>query len=104
MGVAEKRKRSASTFFFAHFLEAFFMSNAEALFFVDHQQTEVGKLHIFGKQAMSANHHVHPCRLPNPRESFFLLRRAAGSELSISIRRRGKRRISILNVFEMLER
>ena len=43
----------------AHFLQSFFVCHAEALLFIHNQQAEVGKLHVFRKQAMRANHDVY---------------------------------------------
>ncbi len=43
---------------FAHFLEALFVGDAEALLFVDDEEAEVLKLYVFGEQAMSADDDV----------------------------------------------
>ena len=48
------------------------MANAEALFFVHHQQAEIGELHVFGKQAVRADQDVDLARL-NFLQNFFLL-------------------------------
>ena len=44
---------------FAHFFQAFFVGDAEALLFVDDEQAEVLKLYVFGEQAMRADDDVH---------------------------------------------
>ena len=40
-------------------LDALFVPDAEALFFVDHQQAEILELHVLRKDAMRADHDVH---------------------------------------------
>ena len=42
----------------AHFFQALFVSHAETLLFVDDEQAEVLKLHIFREQAVSADDDV----------------------------------------------
>ena len=43
----------------AHLLDALFVPNAKALLFVDHQQTEVGELHVFREQSVRADQDVN---------------------------------------------
>ena len=43
---------------FAHFLQAFFVGDAEALLFVDDQQAEVAKFDVFREQAVRADDDV----------------------------------------------
>ena len=40
-------------------LELFLMRNAEMLFFVDNQQTEIAELNVFGQQRMGADDYFH---------------------------------------------
>ena len=42
----------------AHLLDAFFVADAEALLFVDDEQTEIGELYVFRKQAVGADEDV----------------------------------------------
>ena len=56
MGVAESAKR---VHVFAHFLQAFFVRDAEALLFVDDQQAKIVKLHVLRQQAVRADDDVH---------------------------------------------
>src|SRR5882762_4629596 len=85
---------------FAHFLEALFVGYAEALLFIDDEKTEVGEFHVFRKQAMRADDHVHLARF-QIRENLFLLRRAA--ETAEHFDARGESGESFLERFEMLE-
>src|SRR6266403_400044 len=85
---------------FAHFLEALFVGDAEALLFIDDEKTEVGKFHIFRKQAMRADDHVHLARF-QIRENFFLLRGAAKAAEHFDAR--GESGEPFLERFEMLE-
>ncbi len=44
--------------FFAHLLQALFVAHAEALFFIDDQQSKIGELYVLGQQAVSADEDV----------------------------------------------
>ena len=43
---------------FLHFLDLFLMFNPEALFFVNDQQPEIVKLHVFGQNPVRADDHI----------------------------------------------
>src|ERR1700682_2614847 len=45
-------------FSMAGFFQALFVGDAETLFFVDDQQTQIVELHVFGEQTMSADDDV----------------------------------------------
>ena len=57
---------------FPHFLEAFFVSNAKALFFVHHEQSQILKFHVFRKQPVRADDDIDLAGL-EVREDLLLL-------------------------------
>ena len=59
----------------AHLLDAFFVADAEALFFVDDQQAEVGELDVFRKNAVRADQDVDLAGFGLLQDFFLLLRR-----------------------------
>src|SRR5437762_2739694 len=95
-----RRREGERVHVFAHFLESLFVGNAEALFFIYDEKTEVGKFHIFRKQPVGADDHVHLARFQIG-ENFFLLRGAA--EAAEHFDARGEGGESFLERFEMLE-
>ena len=98
MGVARERERVDV---FAHLFEALFVSDAEALLFVDDQQAEILKLYVFGEQAMRADDYVHFSGF-QIREDFFLLGGGAESAEHFDLRRKSGE--ALLEGFVMLER
>jgi len=90
-------ERGGASTFFAHFLEALFVGDAEALLFVDDEKTEVGKISRLSKgRRCVADDHVHLARFQIP-ENFFFCSAALRKRLSISIRA-GKAANLFLNV------
>ena len=43
----------------SHLFQSLFVGDAEALFFIDDDQAEVGEVHIFGEKAVSADENVN---------------------------------------------
>ena len=62
----------------AHLLDAFFVAHAEALFFVDDEQAEVGELQVFREDAVGADEDVDFAGF-RFLQNFFLLLRRCGS-------------------------
>src|SRR5215472_16276853 len=85
---------------FAQFFEALFVSDAEALFFIDDQQTELVKLDVFRKQAVGADDDVHLAGFVRS-ESLLLLRSSA--KATEHFYARGKGSEAALERFEVLE-
>ena len=71
-----RRRHGQHVDLLAHLLDALFVPNAEALLFVDNQQSEVGELHVLRKHAVRPDQNVD---LPGFRflQNFFLLLRIA---------------------------
>ena len=94
------RKREG-VYVFAHFFEALFVGDAEALFFVHDEKTEVGELHVFGKQAMRTDDHIDFASFQIG-EDFFLF--GGTAEAAEHFDARGKSGKSFLEGFKMLKR
>ena len=77
IGVADMVSTSTC---FAHLLDALFMTDAEALFFIDDQQPEVGELHVFRKQSVSADQNVDLARFQLLQDFLLLFRRAEAAD------------------------
>jgi hypothetical protein len=58
----------------AHLLDALFVADAEALFFVDDEQAEIGKFDVFGKDAVGADQDVDLAGFGFLQDFFLLLR------------------------------
>ncbi len=84
----------------AHLLNAFFVANAEALFLIDDEQAEVGKLEIFGEDAVCADKNVDFAGF-RFLQNFFLLFGVA--EAADHFDGDGKRSEALLEGFVMLE-
>ena len=86
----------------AHLLQPLFVTDAEALFFVDDQQAQVGELHVLREHAMRADQHID---LPGFRLSaeFPSAASATRKRLIISIVT-GNGREALLEGLVMLER
>src|SRR6266850_673204 len=84
----------------AHLFQSFFVSDAEALFFIHDEEAEVGEFHVFRKQPMRADDHVHLAGF-QIREDFLLLRGAAKTAEHFDVRAEGRE--SLLEGFEVLE-
>ena len=84
----------------AHLLQPLFVAHAETLFFVHHQQAQVGKLHVFREQAMGADQDVDFARFHLLQNFFLLLRRAEAAD---HLDGDGKRRKALLESFVVLE-
>ena len=84
-----------------HLLDAFFVANAEALLFVNHQQAEVGELHVFREQAMGADQDVDFAGFDSLQNFFDLFRRAEAAD---HFDGDGKGREALLESFVVLKR
>ena len=82
MGVADM---VSTSHVLAHLLQAFFVRHAESLLFVDDEQAQVLKLHVFRKQAVRADDDVDLARPPDPR-AFSSAPSRVRNRLSISMR------------------
>ncbi len=54
-----RRRQRQHIHILLHLLDFFLVSHAKTLLFVDNQQTEVLKLHIFGKHTVRPDHNIH---------------------------------------------
>ena len=68
------RRHGQHVDFFAHLLEPFFMADAKTLFFVHHQQSKIGKLHVLREQPVGADQYVDLARFHLLQDFFLLLR------------------------------
>ena len=84
----------------AHLLDAFFVAHAEALFFVDDEQAEVGELQVFREDAVGADEDVDFAGF-RFLQNFFLLLRVA--EAADHFDGDGKRPEALLESFVVLE-
>jgi len=75
-----RRRHGKHIDFSSHLLDTFFVADAKALFFIDHQQTEVGELHIFREQTMRADQDIDLTRLDSLQNFFDLLRRTEAAD------------------------
>ena len=64
----------------AHLLDAFFVAHAEALFFVDDEQAEVGELQVFREEAVRADEDVDFAGFGFLQNFFLLLRGAEAAD------------------------
>ena len=82
-------------YIFAHFLEALFVGDAEALLLVNDEQAEVGEFYVFGEEAMRADDDVYFAGFE--RGHRFLLLSGERKRLIISIRagKAAKRRLKV---------
>ena len=84
----------------AHLLDALFVADAEALFFVDDEQAEVGELDVFREDAVGADEDVDFAGFGFLQDFFLLLR---GAEAADHFDGDGKRGEALLESFEVLE-
>ena len=84
----------------AHLLDALFVADAEALFFVDDEQAEIGKFDVFGKNAVRADQDVDLAGFGFLQDFFLLLR---GAEAADHFDGDGEGREALLEGFEVLE-
>jgi hypothetical protein len=82
------------------FLKALLVRHAEALLFVHHQQPQVVKLHVFGKQPVRPNDNIHLARLHSGKHGFLLAR---GAEAAEQFHAHGEGGEAAAEGFEMLE-
>ena len=84
----------------AHLLDAFFVADAEALFFVDDEQAEVGELDVFREYAVSADEDIDFAGFGFLQDFFLLLRVAEAAD---HFNGDGERGEALLESFEVLE-
>ena len=100
-GARDRRGRHGKdVYLLPDLLEAFFVADSEALLFVYDQQPEVGELHVFREQPMSANQDINFAGF-NFLQNFFLLLRAAEAADHLDRDREGSK--ALFERFEVLE-
>ena len=84
----------------AHLLDALFVADAEALFFVDDEEAEIGKFDVFGEDAVSADEDIDFSGFGFLQDFFLLLRVAEAADHFDGDGERGE---ALLESFEVLE-